>query len=82
MKTVKSKVSFTIDPSLLHMLDQAAEAEKTSKSALLEKAVKILMEKMLEEEAGKIASMQVDDPAIEEAWLNNISPIPEWEWKE
>lgn len=82
MKTTKAKISVTIDPRLLHQLDQAAEAGKTSKSALMEKAIRILMEKLLEEDAQKIASMQVDDPAIEEAWLNINDSIPEWEWKE
>ncbi len=81
MKITKAKVSFTIDPRLLHQLDQAAEAGKTSKSALMEKALKILMEKLLEEDAKKIAKMKFDDLPTEKEWAS-IEPNDEWVWNE
>ena len=45
-----AKLSITLSAPLAHMLEDAAKSRNTSKSALIEKAVNLLMEKMLEEE--------------------------------
>ena len=82
MKAAQTKITLTMDPYLAQWLDLAAKTYGTPKSVLLKKAVEVLKEKMLEEEGKKIASMQIDDPAIEKAWLDMNDLDPKLDWRD
>lgn len=83
MSATKTKLSFTVSNNLAHLLETVARDSKVPKSQLIEEALNLWHIQRLEEDAKKIASMQIDDPAIEQAWLDmDLNLLNEWEWKE
>lgn len=83
MPAAKTKMSITVSNYLAHLIETTAKATSTSKSELIEKALKLWHEKCLEEDAKKMAAMELDDPTIEKAWIEaDLDLSNEWEWKE
>jgi len=68
MSAVKSRISVTIIPQLAQLIDELAKAQKISKSAVVEKALRALYEARLAEDAEKIASITFDDLPTEDEW--------------
>lgn len=65
----KTRISITIDPSLNHMLDNISKISDQSKSSLVEKAIKDLLYKKMEEDAKALGKMVADDLPTEDEWL-------------
>jgi predicted transcriptional regulator len=69
MATTKARISVTINPELAALLDEIAEADKVSRSEIVERSLQEMMDRRMKREAKIIASMTFDDLPSEEEWL-------------
>ncbi|MDP4007662.1 MAG: ribbon-helix-helix protein, CopG family [Candidatus Peregrinibacteria bacterium] len=65
----KFKISVTILPSINAMLDQLAENMNTSKSSIVEAALRNYIDQRLEQEAKELSKITCDDLPSEDEWL-------------
>lgn len=68
MKSVKEKISVSIESSLAKILDESAQSSGTSKSALVEEALHQWVENRLAEDARATAKATFDDLPNEDEW--------------
>ncbi len=66
----KVRISITIMPSINNLLEEISGKTKTSKSELVEKAVKQYFRAQLETDLKKLAKIKFDDLPSEDEWLN------------
>lgn len=71
----KLRISVTIIPSVNTMLEVLSRRTGLSKSALVEKALKDLLDKQLEADAKVLATLEADDLPTEDEWLLIQSPM-------
>lgn len=64
----KSKICITIMKQLEDQLSRLANDEKTTKSALIEKAVSFWLANKLKSDAKKMASLRFEDLPDEDEW--------------
>ena len=69
MGATKKRISVTIIPTLAEFLEEFAKQTNTTKSAVVESALKYLSEKRLANDAKKLANMKFDDLPTEDEWL-------------
>lgn len=69
MAVSKTRISVTIIHQLAQMLEEIAEADNVSKSEVVERSLKEMVEDRMKREAKIIASMTFDDLPSEEDWL-------------
>ena len=75
----KLRISVTIIPSVNDMLEMLSERTGLSKSALVEKALKDLLNKQLEDDAKILAKLDAEDLPTEDEWLMIQPPLPEYD---
>lgn len=68
MPLTKVKMSITISQPLVQILKEHAELTQTSKSALVEMAIKKFIKKKLTEESKALAKMSFNDLPNEDEW--------------
>ena len=78
MAVTKTKISVSISNMLAMFLEEQAKLENTSKSALVEKSLKQMIDDRMEKEAKIIAKTKFDDLPTEDEWLEIQSELPEW----
>jgi metal-responsive CopG/Arc/MetJ family transcriptional regulator len=69
MGATKTRISVTIIPYLAKMLDEIAEQEGCSKSEIVERSLKEMMDERMTSDAKALAKMTFDDLPSEEDWL-------------
>ena len=75
MKALKTRISVTIVPQLAQMLEEIAENQQTSKSAVVENALHKLFKDKLAEDAKKLATLKFDDLPSEDEWAHLQSSL-------
>jgi len=70
MAVTKTKISVTISKVLADLLEEMAEKMQVPKSALVEDALKPLIERRLEADAKALASLSANDLPSEEEWMS------------
>lgn len=65
----KTRISITINPVTNEMLDNLTQTSGVSKSSLIEKAIKDLLNAQLERDAKSLSKMKFDDLPNEDEWL-------------
>ena len=75
----KLRISVTIIPSVNDMLDILSKRTGLSKSALVEKALKDLLNRQLETDAKILAKLQADDLPTENEWLMIQSSLKDYD---
>ena len=78
----KFRICVTIMPSINAALERLAYDKNTSKSAVVEEALKNFIGTQLENDARKLAEMQFDDVPTEEEWLALELDDNLWTWDE
>ena len=68
MKSVKEKISVSIETGLVKVLDESARSSNTSKSALVEEALHQWVENRLAEDAQATAKATFGDLPGEDEW--------------
>jgi len=76
----KLRISVTIIPSVNTMLELLSKRTGLSKSALVEKALKDLLDKQLEADAKALSKMKFDDLPTEDEWLLIQSPLEPYDF--
>lgn len=76
----KTRISVTIIPSVNNMIDVLSKRLKLSKSAIVEKALKDLLDKQLSEDAKVLATLTADDLPTEDEWLLIQSPMEPYDF--
>ena len=69
MKATKTRISVTIPPELAQILEEVAETDKISKSKIVERSLKEMMDDRMAREARELAAMTFDDLPSEDEWL-------------
>ena len=69
MSISKTRISVTIIHQLANMLEEIAKKEQTTKSALVERSIKKMVEERMSKEAKIIASTTFEDLPSEDEWL-------------
>ena len=69
MSVSKTRISVTIIHQLARMLEEIAETDNVSKSEIVERSLKEMMEDRMAKDAKALAAMTFDDLPSEEDWL-------------
>jgi metal-responsive CopG/Arc/MetJ family transcriptional regulator len=69
MKATKARISVTIMPDLARLLEEIAELENVSKSEIVERSLKEMMDDRMAKDARALAAMTFDDLPSEDEWL-------------
>jgi predicted transcriptional regulator len=69
MTATKTKISVTISMALARLLEEMANAQNTTKSAIVEKSIRQMAEERLADEAKIISSAVFDDLPSEDEWI-------------
>lgn len=68
-KSNKRKISISILPTLDDMVQKISESSGSSKSAIIEIALKRFIEVQLEKDAKSLAKIKIDDLPNEDEWI-------------
>lgn len=69
MAATKTRISVTISPELAQLLEETAEVDKVSKSEIVERSLKEMMNDRMARDAKELAAMTFDDLPGEDEWL-------------
>lgn len=69
MSVTKTRISVTIIHQLAQMLEEIAETDNVSKSEVVERSLKKMMNDRMASDAKALAAMTFDDLPSEEDWL-------------
>lgn len=69
MGLTKTRISVTIIPQLAKMLEEIAETDNVSKSEVVERSLREMVNDRMARDAKALAAMTFDDLPSEEDWL-------------
>lgn len=70
MTATKTKISVTIPMALARLIEEMAIAQKTTKSAIVEKSIRQMAEEKFADEAKIISSSVFNDLPSENEWID------------